>query len=305
MSASLRQLRYVCAVAEHGSFLRAAEAMHISQSSILAAVEAAESDLGARLFERRRAKGVVVTPAGERFLIAARQLLAAEQDFNTRVKGLNDRHGPLRIGCFEPFGSMFMVEVLGRLKAQVGPFNVEVMEADQPRLKRFLDRGEVDVALAYDLGPDFEGTITEICRAPPHAMVPLSSPLALKPSVSIEELAREPLVLLSQPLTVTYLLTLFDYAAQRPEVSFQSRSYNTVIRAVAAGFGCTVLNLRPPRPLEVESGCLRLPIDEALPGPKLIAVDRYGDRKPRLLNSFLEALAAYFDGPRPGALAAE
>ncbi|WP_170317744.1 LysR family transcriptional regulator [Paroceanicella profunda] len=305
MSASLRQLRFVCAVADEGSFLRAAEAMNISQSSILAAVEAAEADLGARLFERRRARGVVITPAGERYLIAARQLLVAEQDFNHRVKGLNDRHGPLRIGCFEPFGAMFMVEVLGRLRARLGAITVELFEADQPRLKRFLDRGEIDLALAYDLGPDFEGAITEICRAPPHAMVPLSSPLALQPSVSIEDLARQPLVLLSQPVTVTYLLTLFDYASQRPEVSFKSRSYSTVIRAVGAGFGCTVLNLRPPRPLEVETGCLRLPIDEGLPGPKLIAVDRYGDRKPRLLRAFIEELCGYFGTRAPEVLAAE
>src|SRR4026208_1112152 len=75
----LRQLEYFVAVAEEGTFTRAAERVHISQSGVSAQIQQLERELGAPLFERtpRRA---TLTPAGEAALVHARAVLASAVD---------------------------------------------------------------------------------------------------------------------------------------------------------------------------------------------------------------------------------
>ena len=292
--ATIKQLHYICAVADIGSIMGASDMMRIAQSSINAAIETVEHDLGARVFDRRRGRGARLTPEGERFVQAARRLLAAETRYQQEVHALAEQHSELRIGCFEPFAPLFVLEVLRRLRQKTPGLQVSLVEGDQPRLKRLLDRGDLDLVLAYDLGPDFETGVTEIVRSPPHALVAADGPFAGRESVSIADLAEHPFVLLSQPLTVTYLITLLGASGLPPTISFRARSYDSVLRAVAGGFGNSVLNLRPPRPLDVEAGCLRLPLTDDLPAPMMIAVDNYGEQKPRVVRAFMQELQAYF-----------
>lgn len=268
--------------------------MNISQSSILAAVDTAEQDLGVKIFSRQKGRGVLITAAGERFIAAARRLLAAEKDFNREVRSQSWDEAHLRIGLFEPFSSIMMVEVLRQLRQRLENISIELVEADQPSLKRYLDRGEVDVVLIYDLGPDFTGTIHRIGRAPPHAMVHEDSPLARHDAISISQLAQYPVSLLSLPLTMTYLMTLFDFADKRPKISFMSRSYETIIRGVSEGFGSTILNAWPRRPLKVEDHTRRIRLIDPLPAPNIVTVDHYGEMRPPALQLFIEVLKEHF-----------
>ena len=295
MSHSLKHLAYICAVQDFGSFAKAAQHMHISQSSVLAAVDAAEHTLGVRIFARHKGRGVHATAQGERFIAAARRLLSAEQDFLRETRAQDTQSTGLRIGLFEPFGSILMVDVLESLQAEMGPISVELVETDQPSLKRALDKGEVDIVVVYDLGPDFTGTFEYIGRAAPHAMVPDGHPLAAQDSISMSDLARYPIALLNLPLTVTYLMTLFDAAQQRPQIRFKSRSYETLIRGVAKGFGAAVLNFWPKTPLPFEDGTKRLPISDPLPAPNIVTVDHYGDLRPPAVDKLIELLKEHFN----------
>src|SRR3954464_14079447 len=70
----LRQVEYAVAVADEGGFTRAATAAHVSQPALSQAVRLLERELGAELFHRL-GRTVPPTPAGEAFLVPARQLL--------------------------------------------------------------------------------------------------------------------------------------------------------------------------------------------------------------------------------------
>lgn len=78
MSIPVRYLQFM-AVAEHGSYRRAAAALHVSQPALSKSIQALESDIGHRLFDRE-ARGVQLTEFGRRVLGHAQQMLAAEQD---------------------------------------------------------------------------------------------------------------------------------------------------------------------------------------------------------------------------------
>jgi len=303
MNLTIRQLRYICTVAEQGSILAASRSCNISQSSILAAIGLAEAEMGAAIFDRKPARGVLITPAGQRFVSAARVMLAAETEFSRSIGNLSERFPKvLRIGCFEPFGALFMPEVLRIYADTVGDGEINLLEGDQEQLNDWLTKGLIDLAIMYDIGRVSSDSITQICKVPTHAVLPADDPLAKESGVWLADLATRPLVLLDLPQTSTYLLTLFDVLAQRPEVRFRTRSYETVRSAVASRFGISVLNMRPiGRATTDGQGIVRRPILDDLPAPTLIVVDMYAAGKPLFLRVFIDVLKSFFARLPPSA----
>lgn len=296
MALTVRQIRYVVEVARTGSVQAASRELGISQSSILAAIDLAEADIGAGLFIRRPSKGMQTTPAGERFLAAARPLLAAETEFVREIGSM--AAGPprtIRIGCFEPMGPLFLPELLKRLVARTGPIDIQLLEADQQRLRAWFDVGHVDAVVTYDMGPPFSGEVTPICKVPAHILIGADDPLAKKKAIALADIADHSLILLDLPQTGAYLSTIFETAGLGRRIRFRTRSYDTVRAAVAAGFGLAILNMRPISPvLADEPHLVRVPIADHLPPPTLIVVDPYGPRKPRVVADLIRELSSFF-----------
>jgi DNA-binding transcriptional LysR family regulator len=245
---------------------------------------------------------VVTTPSGERFLAAARVLLSARDDFSRTLGALAEPASqPLRIGCFEPFGPVFMSDLLRRYVDKVGTSDIQLFEGHQAQLQEWLSTGVVDLVVAYDIGPKLSGSSIPICRVPLHAILHADDPLAREPAISLKDLATRPLVLLDLPHTVTFLLTVFDILASRPQIALRTRSYETVRAAVAQGFGVSLLNLRPISAANADpKTVVRRPIIEDLPIPTLQITDVYGARKPTHVKAFTTIARNFFAelGPR-------
>lgn len=304
MSISLRQVRYICTVADRGSIQGACRELHISASSVLAAIESAETSLGSRMFDRRRSTGIAVTPDGERFVEAGRHLLAAESDFQRQIGALRSETRSIRIGCFEPFGALFMTEGLTRFIQAVGPVEISLFEGDQTQLADWLDRGIVDLVISYDIGPRFNAHITPICSVPAHVLMPCDHPLAGSVSLTIPAIEPYSVVLLDLPLTVSYLLSLYDLHGIKPTVGFRTRSYDTVRSAVADGFGLAILNMRPISGNNADSPrLLRVPLGDGLPAPTLQIADLYGSAKPCNVQRLVDIFVALFRDGDPARFA--
>lgn len=295
MNLTLRQLRYLVLVAETGSISAAARVCRIAQSSILAAMGQAESQMGFRLFERRPSKGVTLSSSGERFIASARRLLAAEAEFERAMDKFASGMPPvLKIGCFEPFGALFLPELLHRFVAGSGA-EIQLFEGEQPQLLTWLKSNTVDAIVAYDIGPGLPPDAVTLAHVPAHALLHADDPLAQKECLSLAELVTRPLVLLDLPQTSGYLVTLFDLAGQKPQISFRTRGYDTVRAAVASGFGMSILNMRPIGLGSPDSDLLvRRPLVEILPMPRLMIADRYGGAKPTFLRNFIELARTFF-----------
>ncbi len=297
MAISLKQLRYLTKVADVGSIQGAAEKLSISSSSIAAAISTAESAIGAPVFVRRPARGVTLTRAGERYIAAARALLAAHSEFERSAGALSSQPPQrIRIGCFEPFGALFMTAVLKNYRRVIGPIAIDLIEGDQESLHASLDAGMIDVAVTYDIGPSF-ASMTEITTVPTHALLSRDDPLARERRVSVAQLAERPMVLLDLPTTAAFLLAPFRVLARQPEIALRTKSYETVRSAVADGFGFAVLNMRPTTDFSADKDfVIRRPIIDRLPEPKLIVADAFGPQKPEFANAFIEATRSYFAG---------
>lgn len=297
MKLSVRQLRYLCEVANKGSVSGAAQALHISQSSILAALDLAEEELGSRIFDRRPARGMVLTPAGGGFIAAARTLLSAAAEFDAAIDDQRRRMPKiLRVGCFEPFGALFMPEVLRRFLDQAGhDIEFDLREGDQVHLREWLLAGQIDFAVTYDIGNVAPATITRICNVPAHALLHVTDPLARDTAVTLQALSERPLILLDLPQTGSYLFNVFDTLAARPRVRLHTRSYETVRSAVASGFGAAVLNLNPLGGASRDGPLIvRRPILDDIPAAPLIVADLFGRTKPPHVSQFIEVTRRFF-----------
>ena len=110
----LHQLRYVLAVAEHGSFSRAAEGLFVVQSTVSSQVRKLEHELGVALFDRR-SQAVVLTAFGQAFLPHVRDTLSALEGARTSLAAVRDlTSGRASLGVLGTVVGWLMPEVTRR-----------------------------------------------------------------------------------------------------------------------------------------------------------------------------------------------
>jgi DNA-binding transcriptional LysR family regulator len=115
MEVDLRHLRHGPAVAEHGGFSRAAQALHLKQPALLRSIQTQDSALGATAFERGRA-GVKLTEVGRMVLAHAKATSLASRDLLHEVAQVQSlEQGELRIGAGPYGGAALVGPVDGRL----------------------------------------------------------------------------------------------------------------------------------------------------------------------------------------------
>ncbi len=127
MRFSLRALRYVVETADAGSVTEAAKRLNVSQPSISAALSQLEAELGVQIFIRHLAKGVTLSPAGQRLVNDARLLLAHARDFAQSAQSLGSTlHGEIVVGSFSTLATRFMPGLLSGFRERQPGISVKL-----------------------------------------------------------------------------------------------------------------------------------------------------------------------------------
>jgi DNA-binding transcriptional LysR family regulator len=143
----LQQMRYVVAVAETGSFTRAAERCFVVQSALSHQVAALERELGVRLFART-SRRVEITAAGEAFLVSARVALdAAERAGVEAAAAAGQVRGTLRLGIIPTVTALDVPAARGRFRSAHPQVAVSLRVDASDALVAAVRAGESDVAL--------------------------------------------------------------------------------------------------------------------------------------------------------------
>jgi LysR family transcriptional regulator, hydrogen peroxide-inducible genes activator len=144
---TLRQLTFLTAIAEHGSFVAAAEQSLVTQPSLSAAIKELEGILGARLVERGRT-GARLTPAGDMAARRARAILDAVDELGDAVRGAAEPlTGPFRLGVIPTIAPFLLPEVLPKAKARFPMLKLYLREDLSSRLMDGLRAHTLDAAL--------------------------------------------------------------------------------------------------------------------------------------------------------------
>ncbi|MFC3532060.1 LysR substrate-binding domain-containing protein [Vogesella facilis] len=257
MQYTLRQLAYLVAVADHGSVTAAANALYTSQPGVSNAIAQLEETFGLQFFVRHHARGVSLTPAGQSFIAAARNLLSHADDLMQQAQEISQSlRGTVTLGCFTTIAPILLPRLLSALRASYPELEVNLLEGDTQQLQNALLGGQIELALLYDLGlPDTLHKLP-LSGARPYVLVAADHPLAARGSVSLAELAEEPLVLLDRPHSREYFLGLFRQQGLEPKVRHRTINFELVRGLVAAHFGYALLNLRPNVDVSYDGGKL-------------------------------------------------
>jgi DNA-binding transcriptional LysR family regulator len=282
---TLRQLAHFVAVAEEGSISAAAERLFMSQSAIAASITELERALGTDLCVRRRAQGVSLTPMGKLLLERARRLLAEAAELTYAVRGNGtELVGPLVVGCFVTLAPTVLPRLLAEF-AQLHPrVTVDFVEGPQDRLEEALLAGEIEVAVMYDMGQLEALDRIVLYEARAYALLGESHPLAGQPTVTLEQLATEPLVLFDQTPSTNYAMSLFQARGLVPNIRHRTHAYELTRSIVARGIGYAILVQRPANKLSYEGlPILEKEIEPPVPAcPVILAWPRHGRLSPRV-----------------------
>lgn len=272
MRFTFRQLEYFIATAESGSITLASERVNISQPSISTAISSLEQELGVQLFIRQHAQGLSLTPAGSILLLEAKRIIEqANALYAVASEAVDQVRGQLTVGSFVTITPMVMPELAHSFVSAFPATQIRLAENNQEQLLDGLRRGEIDVAVTYDLqlGEDIE--FVPLASLPVHVVVAETHPLASQAAVSLQDLAKEPLVLLDLPLSREYFLALFMKEGLEPTVAMRSPHPDVVRTMVANRYGYTLANVRPKS-------------DFALDGRRVVRLRLVGEHRPMTIG---------------------
>jgi DNA-binding transcriptional LysR family regulator len=138
-------LRSFVSVVDAGSFTRAGERVHRTQSTVSQQIKRLEDDLGQPLLNRT-AKDVTPTEAGERLLSYARRLLSLAEEARDVLAGPS-KEGAVRLGIPEDFAAYRLTKLLASFSRSRPGLRLDVRADQSVYLRRDLERGELDLAL--------------------------------------------------------------------------------------------------------------------------------------------------------------
>lgn len=247
LGVELRHLAALQAVAEEGSFGRAAERLGYTQSAVSQQIQALERIVDQRLVERPGGpRRVSLTEAGELLLrhaagIVAR-LQAAQADLAAFAEG---SAGTLRVGTYQSVGARVLPRLLREFTEAWPSVSVQLTEwSDDGHLLSLVERGELDfsfVMLPVEEGP-FEPV--ELMLDPHVLVVQADSELARRPKPpSLREVAGMPLIGNRLCRSVHQVETRLRDAGVEPQIVFRSDDNGTIQGLVAAGVGVALVPL--------------------------------------------------------------
>ncbi|MGR3592045.1 hydrogen peroxide-inducible genes activator [Limimaricola soesokkakensis] len=147
MRPTLRQLEYIVAVHQLGSFSLAADTLHVSQPSLSSQIAAVEADLGVRLFKRGRG-GTQATAKGLECVHRARRILAEVENLRSVMTSTLPFGGRLRLGVLPSIGPYLLPQVMHSLHRDQPELRVIVREENTLSLDEGIRNGRFDAIIS-------------------------------------------------------------------------------------------------------------------------------------------------------------
>ncbi|MHB1544988.1 MAG: hydrogen peroxide-inducible genes activator [Gammaproteobacteria bacterium] len=241
---SLRELSYVVAVADTGSFTRAAQHCHVSQPTLSSQIRKLEEYLAIQIFERAP-RAVRLTQAGEDLIPLARTILEAATAIRERAHGHQEPlSGRLHLGVIPTLGPYLIPRFVPGMQEQYPNLKLVIREDLTENLIRALQAHELDAILAAlpVRLPDL--ALLPLFEEPFWLLAPPGHPLTTCRFITEKKLLEAPLLLLAEGHCLRDQALALCH--KRPnstqlQTDFQASSLETLKQMVVAGFGCTLI----------------------------------------------------------------
>ncbi len=289
---TLRQLRHLVELARHGHFGRAAQACHVTQSTLSASIKELEGLLQATLVDRTRRR-VVVTPLGQAIVERAQDILRNTEDLVEAARVSREPlTGPLSLGVIPTIGPFLLPRCLPALRRRYPELRLYLTEDLTDRLLEQLRKGDLDlalIALPYDC-PDAESA--DLVDDPFRLVAPKDHAWASLAEVDSRRLAEASLLLLRDGHCLREHALAACRLADRGQIdAFGATRLYTLVQMVENGLGVTLM----PQ-VAIDAGILRgtrlaqLPLGGDAPTRRIALVWRRGTARRAEFELLAQAL---------------
>jgi LysR family cyn operon transcriptional activator len=289
----LRHIRYFLAVAEHGNFTRAAEALHVSQPTLSLQIRQLEDSLQAQLLDRT-GRVVRLTDAGVAYRAYAQRAL---QDLEAGRRALHDvqdlSRGALRLAITPTFTPYLVGPLVAGFNERHPGIALDILEMPQERIEAMLAADELDVGIAFA-----EVQLADIESLPLLneilAMVvgPLHRHAGRRRALSVKQFEQEHFVLLNEQFATRHYIN--RYCRQHgvvPHVAIESNSVSAVMEIVRRTRMATLL---PSAVAFPQQDLFQISLDPAPSGRVAALLQRKGAYRSAAGRAFVElALGLY------------
>ncbi|QKC95865.1 LysR family transcriptional regulator [Mesorhizobium sp. NZP2298] len=237
-----RLLKTFLAVARSRNITRAAEAVHLAQSSVSDQIQTLEAELGAALFTRSKS-GLEMTPAGLALKPIAEELLRLDGEGRAAVLAAAGRtSGALSIGALETIASARLAPWLPGFQASHPEITVRMKVADSGTLRHLLRDGDIDVAFCFERRDRVGGAADERLASRTIGAEPLvlvaapgqaTAPRGLEDLAALRFVATEPGCIYRHMVDTAFA----EAGMAAPRLAAEAGSIGAIVRLVAAGAG--------------------------------------------------------------------
>lgn len=241
-----KQVSYFTAVAQEGSFSKAAETLGVSQPTLSIAVKKLEEELGVKLFysfDRRQH----LTDEGLRLLDGTKQMLDLYRKTVEEVKTSNSfSSGTFTLGLSPLFGACFFGDLIPSFSTAYPNIKINMIEDGANRINQRIEDGTVDLAVTLKTE---QISIFESCHFSTQKNVALlhkNHPLANAASISVRELQNDPFAIFNQDFILhQQIMSACRSAGFRPKIALLSSQWDFMVELVARNRAVSIL----PKPV--------------------------------------------------------
>jgi LysR family transcriptional regulator, hydrogen peroxide-inducible genes activator len=239
---TLKQLRYLSALAEHRHFGRAAESCSITQPALSMQIRELEKELAAQLVERRPGE-VVLTEIGREVAARSDQLLASARDLVDFARhGRAVLAGELTLGVIPTLAPYVLPRVLPKLQQRYPRLQVELRETQTEVLIDELSRGDLDVIMLALPVTETDLETIRLFDDPFLLAVPAADARSRTARITPRDIDQDRLILLEEGHCLRDQALAFCAGSRRGgSMGLGATSLTTVMQMVANGYGVTLV----------------------------------------------------------------
>jgi DNA-binding transcriptional LysR family regulator len=237
----LYQIRHFAAVAETGSFTKAAIRASVSQPALSASIAKLEEELGVKLFHRSP-KSVTLTPAGRRFHMTAQEVLGACNKVKAELRAsIADR--PLRIGVLRTLPSTQLARLIETLLIELPETRIELVDGTREQLHSQLAGRKLlaCISLKSESEPGPGQRSVELLREDYGLVVSLNHRFAFYESVQLSDLNGERFIVRTHCETFGSTTKLLAERGIRSQVVYRTDQDDRALALVGAGMGVALM----------------------------------------------------------------
>lgn len=239
----LKHLKTFVAVASDLNLTRAADRIHLAQSSVSEQIQALEADLDAALFDRTGRK-LKLTEAGQRLLDHAHDLLARADEARAAVAAAaNTVAGTLAIGGLETLCASYLPPLLAHFGADHPAVRLQLKSAGSGDLRGGVKSGALDVSFAFGEPAETPDLRSEVVAEEELVIaVPAGHRLAGQAAATASDLYDEPFLVTERGCVYRQMFeTAFAQDGARPRIAVELGSIAAIQKLVAEGAGLALI----------------------------------------------------------------